>query len=135
MKQPLTCLTMLAGATMLASCAPAPEPAMAQGDAPDETLAGLDTSHQCFFLRNADRYSDAPDAPNGNERIFVQTRVNEKFVLESVSNCRDIDFAYEVGLDNRFGSSLCTGDTANLLVPSPTGNDSCMVRVIGRIEG
>lgn len=134
MNNPIACLTALAGATVLASCAPVPEPASAQGDTAEETLAGLDTSNQCFFMRNADRYSEAPDAPNGNERIFVKTRANERFVLETLSNCRDIDFAYEVALDNRFGSNLCTGDTASLLVPSPSGTDSCMVRVIGRIE-
>ena len=131
---PLACLAVLTGASILASCAPAPEPASAQGNAEDEALAGLDTSNQCFFMRNADRYSEAPDAPNGNERIFVKTRANERFVLEALSNCRDIDFAYEVALDSRFGSNLCTGDTANLLVPSPNGTDSCMVRVIGRVQ-
>ena len=130
----LSPLLTVAATTALASCAPVPEAQSTQSDAPDESIAGLDTSKQCFFVRTVDRYSQEPDAPNGNARISVRAGGKERFVLESVGSCPDIDFSYKVALDNRFGSTLCTGDDATLLVPSPTGTDSCMVRVIGRIE-
>ena len=121
-------------AVALASCAPAPGPETAQGDEPDAVLAGLDTSRQCFFLRTVDRYSQAPDAAGGNARILVRAGGNKRFLLESVSSCPEIDFTFKLALDNRFGPTLCTGDTADLLVPSPSGTDSCMVRVIGRMQ-
>lgn len=112
----------------LASCAPVTEPQ-------PETLAGLQTDNQCFFTRSVRGYSDAPDGPSGAERIFVDTGPNEKFVLESASACLGIDYANRIALDNRSRTSLCTGDTATLLVPSATATDRCLVRVIGRIEG
>lgn len=120
-------LAALGPAAVLASCAPPGEPE-------PETLAGLDTGNQCFFTRSIRGYSDAPDAPSGAERIFVDTGASEKFVLEPAGACPDIGYANRIALDNRNRVSLCTGDTATLLVPSATGTDRCLVRVIGRIE-
>ena len=128
----LSALAVLGSAAALASCAPTPEPG---ADVGAETLAGLDTSDQRVFKRAISSYSEAPDGPSGNERIFVRTRSNERFVLESPGSCRDIDFALQIGLEDRFGPRLCTGDLTSLTVPTPFGSDRCQVRVIGRIEG
>lgn len=122
----LSATIMLGSAPFVASCAPpAQEP---------ETLVGLDTSNQCFFTRSVQGFSDAPDGPSGQERIFVDTGVNEKFVLEPVGTCLDIDFAQQVAIDSRFGPSLCTGDLTDVIVPSATRADRCQMRVIGRVE-
>ncbi|MBH1945279.1 hypothetical protein I5L01_13705 [Erythrobacter sp. YJ-T3-07] len=134
MRPLLAASTPIIAAVALASCTPTPAPETAQGAPPDAMLAGLDTSRQCFFLRTVDRYSRAPDADGGNARILVRAGGNERFLLESVSSCPEIDFTFKLALDNRFGPTLCTGDTADLLVPSASGTDSCMVRVIGRMQ-
>ncbi|MBD59954.1 MAG: hypothetical protein CL808_07535 [Citromicrobium sp.] len=127
MSRTLIPLAIIGGAAALASCAPVPEPG-------PETIAGLDTSDQCFFTRTVNGFSDAPDAPDGDERIFVDTGPNEKFVLEPVGTCFDIDFARRIAIDERSGSSLCTGETTNIVVPSSTmGPQRCLVRVVGRV--
>ena len=76
----LTAFAILGSALALASCAPAAEE-------PPETLAGLDTSNQCFFTRTVRGFSDAPDGPGGQERIFVDTGGNESFVLQEEGAC------------------------------------------------
>ncbi|MBB3034959.1 DUF6491 family protein [Alteriqipengyuania lutimaris] len=123
----LTAFATLGCALALASCAPAVEE-------PPETLAGLDTSKQCFFTRSVRGFSNAPDGPGGRERIFVDTGVNENFVLEPVGTCLDIDFAQRVAIDSRYGPSLCTGELVDVIVPSATRADRCRMRVIGRVE-
>lgn len=127
--RPLLSLAALGGVAALASCAP-------MDDAPSETLAGLDTSRQCFFTRTVNGFAEAPDGPDGQERIFVDTGRADRVLLETAGPCLDIDFATRIALDTRFGGpSLCTGDTANLLVPSATGTDRCLVRVVGTVAG
>ena len=116
----------LGSAFVLSSCAPATQE--------PETLAGLDTSNQCFFTRSVRGFSNAPDGPGGEERIFVDTGGRESFVLEPVGTCLDIDFAQQIAIDSRYGPSLCTGDLADVIVPSATRPDRCRMRVIGRVE-
>ena len=119
-------LAVLTGTLALAACAPVPEPGL-------ETIAGLDTDRACFPTRTVNGFSQAPDAPDGGERIYVDTRPNEKFVLEPIGVCQEIDFAMRIAIDNRYGTSLCTGETTELIVPSSIGPQRCTVRVVGRI--
>ena len=128
MTRTLPLLATLGAAAALSSCAPTAEPG-------PETLVGLQTDKQCFFTRSVNGFSEAPDSPAGNDRVFVSTGVRERFVLEAFGPCPDVDFAYQIGLDANYGPSLCTGDTAELLVPSAGRVDKCLVRVVGRIEG
>ncbi|GAB5349821.1 DUF6491 family protein [Alteriqipengyuania sp. 357] len=119
-------IAIICVASALASCAPVPEPG-------PETIAGLDTDRQCFPTRIVNGFSEAPDAPDGGERIFVDAGPNNKFVLDPVGMCHDIDFALRIAIDDRYGTALCTGETTELIVPSSIGPQRCTVRVVGRV--
>ncbi len=122
----LATLCTFGGAAALASCAPVAEPG-------PKTLAALDTSRQCFFTRNVNGFSEAPDGADGKERIYVNAGPSKRFVVEPVGTCHDIDFAEKIVIADRYGPSLCTGDTVELVVPSSIGNQQCLARVIGKV--
>ena len=117
----------IAAVAALSSCAPVSEPG-------EEVIAGLDTGRQCFFTRSVSGFSEAPEGPNRDDRIFVETSPKEKFLLEPLGACPDIDFALRIAIDERAGSSLCTGETATIFVPSTSfGTQRCLVKVVGKV--
>ncbi|MCB2065946.1 MAG: hypothetical protein KDE15_04810 [Erythrobacter sp.] len=101
-----------------------------------EPIAGLDTERQCFFPNQINGYSEAPDGSRG-ERIYVRTGVRERFLVETLGSCPDIDWSLQLGIDPRFNTgSYCTGDQITLVVPRSLGGagpDRCMARVLGRM--
>lgn len=120
-----TAVLVLAGAVACVSCAPIEEQA---------EPAGLSTDRQCFFSRQINGYGDAPDGPRG-DRIYISTGVRERFLLETFGSCPELDWSHAIALDTRGPSSLCTGDTATLIVPRGLDRrpDRCTVRVLGRM--
>lgn len=119
-------------ALTLAACAAAP------ASEPQAPLA-FDTSRQCFFTSQVNGYSDAPDGPNGEERLVVHTGPHDGWLFEAFGNtCHDLDFAQGVAFDPRAMPSLCTGASETLLVPRASGGplERCPVRLLGKvIEG
>lgn len=115
-------------AALLAGCA-------ATVDETAELPANISTERQCFMTRLINGYSEAPEGPGGQERLYIKTGVNERWLLEPVGFCPDLDWAQRIALDTRTIGSLCTGHTARLLVPSAvTGRtDNCLVRVLGKV--
>lgn len=123
---------LVAGTALgLTACAPVDEPA---ADEYDATLASLDTERACFFVREVNGYSTAPGGSSGNERIWVDTGVRERFLLETRGVCPDLDFSHQIGIDAGGSISICSGQTEFLLVPSTIRGevDRCPVRVLGR---
>ena len=101
----------------------------------DAALANLDTERACFFTRETQGYSNAPESSSRNERIYIDTGVDERWLLETTGPCPELDFSLRLALDVRDAGSICTGDWENLLVPSNFGGDAqrCPVRVLGRM--
>ena len=130
---PTTARIALAAGTALglAACAPMDEPASSE---PDAVLASLDTERACFFQRDVNGYSNAPESANGNDRIWIDTGVRERFLVEAFGTCPELDFSQQIGFETRGAISVCTGDQETLLVPSaiPGGTERCPVRVLGR---
>lgn len=102
---------------------------------PDEPIAGLSTERACFFTRQINGYSEAPDGPRGQARFYVNTGVRERYLLETFGPCPDLDWALQIGIDTRMQTSLCTGNTATVIVPRTVGAppDRCTARVLGRM--
>jgi hypothetical protein len=119
----------VAAAAALSACAPV-DPAR------DTRVAALSTERSCFFTRQINGYSEAPDGPHGSERLYVDTGVNDRYLLETFGPCPDLDWALQIAIDSRMQSSLCTGDTATVIVPRSIGgggSDRCTARVLGRL--
>lgn len=100
-----------------------------------EPVASLSAERTCFFTRQVNGYSEAPEGPTG-DRLYVRTGANTRHLLETYGPCPDLDWSLNIALDTRFsGTSLCTGDTVTLLVPR-TGIDTpdrCTARVLGEV--
>lgn len=107
----------------------------AETDADDPVLAQLDTSRSCFNQREIRGYSRAPDVFGARERVYLDTGVNERFVLEAIGACPDLDFSLRLRLDTRTLGNVCTGDLATLVIPSTFAQElrQCPVRVLGRV--
>lgn len=129
MRYPHPALLVAVGATLagLAGCTQVEEEPVA--------VAGLDTAHQCFFTRNINGYSAAPDGPRGQERVYIETGVNDRWLFEVYGSCPELDWAQQIALDTRSRSSICTGATETLLVPSYFEGrmDRCAVRLLGKM--
>ncbi len=111
----------------LAGCAPM--------EAEPMSYAGVDTSRQCFFTDSINGYGDAPDGPNGEERLIVSTGPSDDWLFEVRGACPDIDYAQQIAFDTNSRISICTGNTETLLVPTTLGNglDRCQVRLLGKV--
>jgi hypothetical protein len=120
----------LAAAAALAAAACAP---VDRG--PDEPIAGLSTERACFFTRQVNGYSEAPDGPRGEERLYVRAGVRDRYLLETFGPCPDLDWTLQIAIDSRMQTSLCTGDIATVIVPGTLGSspDRCTARVLGRM--
>ncbi|RIV85737.1 hypothetical protein D2V07_10395 [Aurantiacibacter zhengii] len=116
----------------IAACAPMEQPG---ADEYDTTLANVDTDRACFFTREINGYSNAPESPRGRDRLYIATGVSERWLLETWGSCPELDFSLAVGLDARGSTSICTGQMETLVVPSaiPDTLDRCPVRVVGRV--
>ena len=115
----------------LSACAPVAGP---EADEYDAALANLDTERSCFFTRQIEGYSNAPESSSRNERIYLDAGPNDRWLLETAGVCPDLDFSLRVALDVRGTGSVCTGDFETLLVPSRISGsvERCPVRVLGR---
>jgi len=126
--------TALAFATLAAAAVTACT--SAQSD--PEPVAGLSTGRQCLFTSQINGYSDAPGGSNGSDRLYVNTGPNGRWLFETFGACPELDWTFSIALDTRptSASSLCTGDTATLLVPRSLGGppDRCTVRLLGKME-
>lgn len=98
--------------------------------------ANVSSARQCFFVRQVSDYSEAPDGPNHRDRIYVRTGARDRYLLETLPGCPGLNWSWRIALDPKFQSTLCTGDTADLIVPSGVGGgaDRCMVRVLGKVS-
>lgn len=105
-------------------------PALSGCETPGDRVETIDAPRQCFFPRDA-RSFRAPDA----DTLYVGVRRDEVFELDATGFCQDIDFANQIAIVSRNGvSRLCTGDFADLVVPSlAEGSARCNVRVVRRL--
>jgi hypothetical protein len=118
--------TPIALAALAAACAPVEQE-------PAAPVAGLSTERQCFFARQINGYSEAPDGPRG-ERLYVDTGPNDRWLFETFASCPELDWAHAIALDTRAMSSVCTGDTATLIVPTAGRTpDRCSVTLLGKM--
>ena len=107
------------------------------GEEAGEVPADISTAHQCFFVSQVNGYSEAPDGPGGRDRLYVKTGVNDRWLLEPFAGCPNLNWANNIALNTRNFSTLCTGDTAELLVPSGIsghGVDRCTARILGKVS-
>src|ERR1700712_1956422 len=66
--------------------------------------------------------------PRGNDIVDVHVGANRDYRLTLAGYCPDVDWSLRVALRTTGGSSwICQGADAEIIVPSPTGRERCMV--------
>jgi hypothetical protein len=107
------------------------------GLAAGATLAGNGTAdaatqkerRDCFSARSVNGFN-----PIGRDQVDVRVGANRRYRLELAGYCPDVDWSWRIALRTRGGSSwICQGLDAELIVPSPTGPQRCLVSSIRRL--
>lgn len=121
-------LLAVAAALVAVSCAPVDR-------GPEEPIAGLSTERSCFFTSQINGYSEAPDGPRGEDRLYVRVGVHDRYLLQTYGPCPELDWSFQIGIDTRMQNSLCSGDIATVIVPRGIGGapDRCTARVLGKM--
>jgi hypothetical protein len=125
---PKTLPVLLASAAALAACAPA------EGN-PARTAAAPE-GRQCFFASQVSGFGEAPDGPEGRDRVYIHTGPRDVYLFETWGSCFELDFAYAIGFDPSFSGSVCTGDRVDLVIPRGVGAreaERCPVQMIRKL--
>ena len=115
-------LAAFAGVIAVAGCADAPPAATAAAVGGPES--------DCFHANSVNGFS-----PVNDELVDVRVGANRHYRLELAGYCPDVDWSWRIGLRTRGGSSwICHGLDAELVVPSPTGRQTCLVSDVRRLS-
>ena len=65
----------------------------------------------------------------------MSTGPNDDWLFEVFGACNDLDFAQQIAFDTNSRTTIYTGNTETLLVPSTFagGPDRCQVRLLGKM--
>jgi len=78
---------------------------------------------RCFLASNVNGFT-----PRGNDIVDVHVGVNRDYRLTLAGVCPEVDWSFRVALRTTGGSSwICQGADAEIIVPSPTGRQRCLV--------
>lgn len=84
----------------------------------------------CFHARSVNGFN-----PVDEDTVDVRVGPNRRYRLELAGYCPDIDWSWRIALRTRGGSSwICHGLDAELIVPSPTGRQNCLVSSVRRLS-
>jgi hypothetical protein len=110
---------LAAAIALLSGCAEtaAEEGAMAQVE-----------GRQCFLPRQVSGFNSDDD-----DRVYVTVGVRDVYALDIVGACPDVDWSQRIGIRSRGSSFICQGLDAELVVPSPTGTQSCAVTGVRKL--
>lgn len=100
----------------LAGCAPADRPP------PGSAAYAASSGRQCFSAGAVRRFR-----PVDRHTIDVEVSRRRVYRLGLSAGCFDVDWAHSVALRPRTGSFICAAGDAELIVPSRTGPDRCLV--------
>lgn len=105
--------------------------AVAAGCAAGQTTAEAPRSERrdCFSANSVSGFS-----PVGRDAVVVRVGASRQYRLELAGFCPDVDWSWRIALRTRGGSSwICQGMDAELIIPSPSGRQSCLVTAVRRL--
>lgn len=105
----------------LAGCAPAEGP---------RSAATASRNGQCFSARLANNFR-----PVGRDAVDVEVSRSRVYRLSLGAGCFDVNWAQSVALRSRTGSGfICSAADAELIVPSVSGTDRCLVTGVRQLS-
>ena len=84
--------------------------------------AGKTAPRACFRPDNVENFS-APD----EKTVYLRVNRKEVYRLDLMGPCPDVDWAWEIALQNRGSSWVCSAMDATVLVKTPIGPQRCVV--------
>lgn len=82
----------------------------------------------CFWPHEIRRYSSA-----GTDSLYVEVGAGERYLVETLGPCPDLDFSFRVGLHNRGGGPICSPAGLEIVIPDPAGTRTCSVASIREV--
>jgi hypothetical protein len=96
----------------------------------DQAVAQDGPQRECFSARSVNGFN-----PVDEDTVDIRVGANRRYRLELVGYCPDVDWSMGIALRTRGGSSwICQGMDAELIVPSPTGRQNCLVSSVRRLS-
>ncbi|MGQ0590026.1 MAG: DUF6491 family protein [Sphingosinicella sp.] len=90
---------------------------------------GWSPAGDCFNAGTVNSFT-----PEGDRAVVVRVSRNRQYRLELVGYCPDVDWSLRIALRARGGSNwVCAGGDAEILVPSTTGPQNCLVTAVNRL--
>ena len=83
---------------------------------------------QCFWANNVTGFRAVDD-----RTVNLRVGVREVYRLDLIGPCPDVDWASQIAIQSRGGSSICTGLDAVLIAPTSIGPQRCQVRTVRRL--
>jgi hypothetical protein len=97
--------------------------AWAAASAPAAAPAQRPAAPRCFRAAEVNGFT-----PRGNDAVDVHVGANRDYRLTLAGYCPDVDWSLRVALRTTGGGSwICQGADAEIVVPSPTGRQNCLV--------
>lgn len=103
------------------------------GSAPAQPQANgvrpLAPARACFFKNQMNGWKEV-----GDRQVNIRVSVRDVYVVELASPCWNLRWSQSLGIEARGSSSICTGDTIDVIVPDrATGPDRCWGRVTRKL--
>lgn len=127
-----TFTTTFALSGALAACMPVEDDARRAAD-DNVSLSLAEEGKECFFPRSVTGFRNAPDSPDGDERIFVDA-AGDTYLFETFGSCPRLDFATAIAFDQTGIGTICRGIDVDLIVPdSALGPRRCPVSMVRKV--
>jgi hypothetical protein len=91
--------------------------------------AGKPAPRACFRPDNIQNFS-APD----EKTVYLRVNRREVYRLDLMGPCPDVDWAWEIALQNRGSSWVCSAMDATVLVKTPIGPQRCVVERMSKVS-
>jgi hypothetical protein len=114
------CLSSLFAFAFVSGCAPQAGPQAAAASAPQ----------QCFSAKSITSFHAV-----GDESVDVQVGTRRYYRLDLTGACTDLKWSNAVAVRTLGGSSwICQGVDAEIIVPSPSGTQRCLVTGVRQLS-
>lgn len=110
-------LTLVAGAVLMAPVAASAADAVAKPAA-----------RACFRPNDIENFN-APD----DRTVYLRVNRKDVYRLDLLGPCPDVDWAWEIAVQNRGGSWVCSPLDATVITKSPIGPQRCPVQKMSKV--
>jgi hypothetical protein len=109
---------LLIGALVLTACTSEPKSTA--------NVAAAD-HRKCFFSSQVNNFQAMDE-----NTVYLRVGVSDVYEMKMFAPCRDVDWAHQIALQSRGGSSICTGLDAEVIAPGIGSQraHTCQVRDI-----